>query len=75
MPARSRRKIPACFYGIEQQSDWRDPRTGIRLAPGAIQNWPTHSELRWIKETRLELIAGSLYVDLKATGQSPTKKD
>lgn len=25
---------------------WRDPRTGIRMAPGAIRNWPTEHELK-----------------------------
>lgn len=71
MPSRSRREIPECFHGIEQKSDWRDPRTGLILAPGAIQNWPTQSELRWIKQQRFEL--AEQIRALKATAESVKK--
>ena len=37
-------------YVRTSESDWRDPTTGIRLAPGAIQNWPTREMERWILE-------------------------
>jgi hypothetical protein len=32
------------------ETTWRDPKTGTRLAPGAIQNWPTREAERWILE-------------------------
>jgi hypothetical protein len=52
MSARHRRKVPGCFYGVDRESHWRDPRTGTRLAPGAIQNWPTRYEEEQMKQDR-----------------------
>ena len=31
---------------------WNDRRTGIRMAPGAVQNWPTRGEEKYIEHTR-----------------------
>jgi hypothetical protein len=28
----------------ENWEGWRDPRTGVRLAPGAFQNWPSKND-------------------------------
>lgn len=33
---------------------WYDKRTGIRLAPGAIRNWPTAKELAEIDQLNAE---------------------
>ena len=32
---------------------WRDPHTRIILAPGAVQNWPTASQLRDVARQRV----------------------
>jgi len=34
---------------------WSDPRTGIRLAPGALQNWPTREDDRHIEKLKKSL--------------------
>lgn len=34
---------------------WRDFRTNIVLAAGAVQNWPTPSEEKQMRRERLEL--------------------
>ena len=31
---------------------WRDPTTKLRLAPGAVQNWPTAASEAWIVRER-----------------------
>ena len=36
----------------EAKEGWRDLRTGIRLAPGAIQNWPTKQDEMYIDKLR-----------------------
>jgi hypothetical protein len=33
----------------EAQEGWRDPHTGLRLAPGAVQNWPDKDDEKYIK--------------------------
>ena len=33
----------------EAQEGWRDPHTGLRLAPGAVQNWPDKEDERYIQ--------------------------
>lgn len=33
----------------ESTEGWRDPRTGIRLAPGGTQNWPTNEDEVYIR--------------------------
>jgi hypothetical protein len=49
-------KIPEFFPGdVGRPSEWRDRRTGLILAPGAVQNWPTSSELLLMKKSRKEM--------------------
>lgn len=36
----------------EGTEGWRDLRTGIRLAPGAIQNWPTKQDEMYLGKLR-----------------------
>ena len=31
-------------FATSRENTWRDPRTNIILAPGAIRNWPTKAE-------------------------------
>ena len=35
---------------MEKTEGWRDLRTGIRLAPGAIQNWPTKQDEMYLNK-------------------------
>ena len=34
------------------ENTWRDKRTGLLLAPGAVKNWPTIGEEEQIKRDR-----------------------
>ncbi len=33
----------------ETAEGWRDSRTGLRLAPGAVQNWPSAKDEEYLK--------------------------
>ena len=35
-------------YVATSETVWRDRKTGTRLAPGAVQNWPTREMEKWI---------------------------
>jgi hypothetical protein len=39
---KSKRRFSA--HGRNGEYVWRDPRTKIRLAPGAVRNWPTRKD-------------------------------
>lgn len=39
----------------ESEEGWHDPRTGLRLAPGALQNWPCKKDEDYIKTTHKKL--------------------
>lgn len=38
--------------GTRHESEWYDPRTKLRLAPGAMQNWPSKEDDKYIKHER-----------------------
>ena len=38
---------------VDAENVWRDPTTGLRLAPGAIQNWPTRKDEAYLKHLYL----------------------
>lgn len=46
-------KKPPKPFTLEQNTEghegWRDPYTGLRLAPGGIQNWADKEDERYIK--------------------------
>ena len=44
---------------------WHDARTGMRLAPGAIQNWPTKQDEKQIRYERRMMIAAMREFELK----------
>ena len=37
-------------YVATNEAVWHDRKTGTRLAPGAVQNWPTRESEKWINE-------------------------
>ena len=37
-------------YMATNEAVWHDLKTGTRLAPGAVQNWPTRESEKWINE-------------------------
>jgi hypothetical protein len=37
-------------YVATSETVWRDRKTGTRLAPGAVQNWPTRETEKWITQ-------------------------
>ena len=41
------------------ENAWRDSRTRVRLAPGAVQNWPTKHEEAAIQKLYAELHAAA----------------
>jgi len=43
---------------------WVDPRTHTRLAPGALQNWPSKSEGDYLKQEHRTLAANALVGEL-----------
>lgn len=47
-------------YILEQNTEstegWRDPRTGVRLAPGALQNWPNASDQAYAKTVYKQML-------------------
>ena len=56
--------------GTRGEHEWVDPRTGIRLAPGAKQNWPSKSDEAFIKAERRAMIAMKRLDELKAAKES-----
>jgi len=49
MDRRLEKKVSILTQNTEYEEGWRDVRTGIRLADGAIQNWPTKDDEKYIK--------------------------
>ena len=43
---------------------WVDPRTHTRLAPGALQNWPSKSDGDYLKQEHRTLAANALVGEL-----------
>lgn len=41
------------------ENKWRDPRTGIVMAPGAVRAWPTKAEDAMIEQLYAELRAAA----------------
>lgn len=67
---RSRDKPFILPQNTESTEGWRDKRTNIRLAPGAVQNWPTKDDEQYLvhiyenpKPHQLLLVGGVLLVD------------
>ena len=51
---RKRCKPRAVFdYVKPSELEWCDHKTGTRLAPGAVQNWPTPATEEWIRSVKL----------------------
>jgi len=51
--SRTRFKPRAVFnYVATNEAVWHDYETGTRLAPGAVQNWPTYSTEAWLQKQR-----------------------
>ena len=51
MPRRKRDPRSHWSKGACAEDAWVDGRTGIRMAPGAVQNWPTPTEEKYIRST------------------------
>lgn len=51
--------------GITAENVWHDARTGMRLAPGAIQNWPTKQDEKQILYERRMMVAAMREFELK----------
>lgn len=58
--------------------EWSDRRTGIRLSPGAIQNWPSASDEKLIQNDRdartamtVSVNTNTLKFDSFSTGPPP----
>ena len=41
------------------ENTWRDQRTGLILAPGAVRNWPTKAEDAMVEQLYCELRAAA----------------
>lgn len=54
---RNRKRVSFWPAGARGEHVWIDPRTGIRLAPGATQNWPSKSDEQYIKAERRAMVA------------------
>ena len=51
MTRKQQYKPLAVFNYMEtNEAVWHDLKTGTRLAPGAVQNWPTRESEKWINE-------------------------
>ena len=50
MPRKKYKPLEVFDYVASSEAVWRDRKTGILLAPGAVQNWPTKAEEMWIVE-------------------------
>lgn len=52
-PKKPSSRKPVKFSIVEQnteaQEGWHDPHTGLRLATGAVQNWPDKEDEQYIK--------------------------
>jgi len=57
MPSSSKKHKPRAVFDYVATSEvvWHDPTTKLRLAPGAVQNWPTRDAERWIAENIMRI--------------------
>ena len=73
------RKLKSNFWdqGSTCSPVWRDRRTGIVMAPGAVRNWPTRAEEEEMNEenARLrELARQEFLMELSGTNERKRKK-
>ena len=50
-----KRTMPPGASGAMRSGPWRDPKTHTPLAPGAVQNWPSADDLKFLEHTRATL--------------------
>jgi hypothetical protein len=67
---RNRKRVSFWPAGARGEHVWIDPRTGIRLAPGATQNWPSKSDEQYIKAERRAATAVARAQELKEKKQA-----
>jgi hypothetical protein len=54
---------------------WCDPNTGLRLAPGAIQNWPTASTEHWLAQQKKHIRTARAVEQYLASPADPKSRD